>query len=73
VWINKTTLGTATTNDPRMYYDATHYFHLHVNDPIPLACALIEELTFGEADANSGLVAYACTIQVSGGYLEKDS
>jgi hypothetical protein len=70
-WKNKTTLSTTTTNDPRLFYDATHYFKLATMSPV--AECLVEELTFGESDANTGLVAFAATFQVSGGYFEKDS
>ncbi len=64
VWKNKTTLATGTTNDPRLYYSATGYLKLSTS-----AEALIEEINFGEADL-TGLVAFAVTLQVSGGYFE---
>jgi hypothetical protein len=66
-WKNKTTLATGTTNDPRIYYSAAGYFKLSTG-----AECLIESLDFGEADM-SGLVPFSVTLQVSGGYFEKNA
>ncbi len=65
VWINKTTLATGTTNDPRLYYSATGYFDLSSG-----AECLIESIDIGEADI-TGLVPVSFTCQVSGGYFKK--
>ncbi len=65
VWINKTTLATGTSNDPRIYYDATNYFELSSG-----AECLVESIDIGEADL-SGLVPITFTLQVSGGYFKK--
>lgn len=64
-YINKTTLATGTTNDPRVYYSATGYFELSSG-----AECLVETIDIGEADL-SGLVPISFTLQVSGGYFQK--
>jgi len=64
VWVNKTTLATGTTNDPRLYYSATGYLELSAS-----AECLVEEMSIGEADI-SGMVPFSATLQVSGGYFQ---
>ena len=65
--VGKTKLAVATSNDPRIYINATSYLKLSTN---PVGEALIESgPKIGPVDTKSGLVPFSFVLQISNGYL----